>query len=81
MAVLRGVAARAKASSSPSAARRGMGSSFNAKVTRGVEALAGVTHDPSLGPLLVAGVGGVAVEHAHGAVAVDARMRLPGNDR
>jgi len=28
----------------------------------GVEALVGVTHDPSLGPLLVAGIGGVAVE-------------------
>jgi acyl-CoA synthetase (NDP forming) len=32
------------------------------KVARGVEALVGVTHDPSLGPLLVAGIGGVAVE-------------------
>lgn len=32
------------------------------EVARGVEALVGVTHDPSLGPLLVAGVGGVAVE-------------------
>jgi acetyl coenzyme A synthetase (ADP forming)-like protein len=31
-------------------------------VARGVEALVGVTHDPSLGPLLVAGIGGVAVE-------------------
>lgn len=29
---------------------------------RGVEALVGVTFDPSLGPLLVAGIGGVAVE-------------------
>jgi acyl-CoA synthetase (NDP forming) len=122
------------------------------KVARGVEALVGVTHDPSLGPLLIAGIGGVAVElykdvafrvtpvtdldaaamldqlrgkalfegfrgappadrsalidvlvrisalvelvpelreldlnpvivHAHGAVAVDARMRLRGNER
>jgi acyl-CoA synthetase (NDP forming) len=32
------------------------------QVARGVEALVGVTHDPSLGPLLVAGIGGVAVE-------------------
>lgn len=31
-------------------------------VARGVEALVGVTRDPSLGPLLVAGIGGVAVE-------------------
>ncbi|HEX3765137.1 MAG TPA: GNAT family N-acetyltransferase [Kofleriaceae bacterium] len=31
-------------------------------IARGVEALVGVTHDPSLGPLLVAGIGGVAVE-------------------
>jgi acetyl coenzyme A synthetase (ADP forming)-like protein len=32
------------------------------QVPRGVEALVGVTSDPSLGPLLVAGIGGVAVE-------------------
>ena len=32
------------------------------QVSRGVEALVGVTKDASLGPLLVAGIGGVAVE-------------------
>ena len=32
------------------------------EVPRGLEALVGVTSDPSLGPLLVAGIGGVAVE-------------------
>jgi acyl-CoA synthetase (NDP forming) len=32
------------------------------QLPRGVEALVGVTTDPSLGPLLVAGIGGVAVE-------------------
>jgi acyl-CoA synthetase (NDP forming) len=32
------------------------------QVPPGVEALVGVTSDPSLGPLLVAGIGGVAVE-------------------
>ncbi len=32
------------------------------QVPRGVEALVGVTTDPSLGPLLVAGIGGIAVE-------------------
>jgi acyl-CoA synthetase (NDP forming) len=32
------------------------------EVPRGVEALVGVTKDASLGPLLVAGIGGVAVE-------------------
>ena len=32
------------------------------QVAHGVEALVGVTLDPSLGPLLVAGIGGVAVE-------------------
>jgi acetyl coenzyme A synthetase (ADP forming)-like protein len=32
------------------------------QVPRGVEALVGVTTDPSLGPLLVTGIGGVAVE-------------------
>ncbi|HET7503501.1 MAG TPA: GNAT family N-acetyltransferase [Kofleriaceae bacterium] len=32
------------------------------QVPRGVETLVGVTKDPSLGPLLVAGIGGVAVE-------------------
>jgi acetate---CoA ligase (ADP-forming) len=32
------------------------------QIDRGVEALVGMTTDPSLGPLLVAGIGGVAVE-------------------
>jgi acetate---CoA ligase (ADP-forming) len=32
------------------------------QVPRGVEALVGMTYDPSLGPLLVAGIGGTAVE-------------------
>lgn len=32
------------------------------QVPRGVEALVGMTHDPSLGPLLVTGIGGTAVE-------------------
>jgi hypothetical protein len=38
------------------------GFTIQRQVAAGVEALVGVTVDPSLGPLLVAGIGGVAVE-------------------